>query len=284
MSNLDQDFEIVFVNDGSPDKSASIVQELIANDSRVRMVDLSRNFGHHPAILAGLEEAQGSDIFLIDSDLEEDPCVIEELWSLYVNCSMDADVVYGIQKSRKGDWFERISGEVYYWFFSFLSDITYPKNTLTSRIMSRRYVDAVISYPEREVDVWCLFSLVGFKQVPVELEKKSSSKTTYTFKRKLEIALNTITSVSSKPLYLIFLLGFSITCFSLSYICYVVLKKVLFADVVEGWTSLISSIWLIGGLIIFSIGVIGIYLSKIFNEIKKRPRSIVKDYYGKKQY
>lgn len=273
-------YELVFVNDGSPDNSKQLVLDLCHKDPNVRLIDLSRNFGHHAAIITGLNAAKGDLIFLIDSDLEEDPIylvVLTEALKQHAHC----EVVYGIQQKRKGGWFERMSGDLYYQMFSLLAEVDYPSNSMTARVMTRKYVDAVLQYPERELDVWCLFSLVGFQQLPLVLDKKHTSKTTYTLSRKIAIALRSITSISSKPLYLIFLLGLIITAVSVLMMLYLVVNRIVNDDVVEGWTSTILSVWLIGGLVIFSIGVIGIYLGKLFNEVKARPRVIISNEYGK---
>lgn len=282
IGQLGLEYELVFVNDGSPDDSINIVLNLRKQDSNVRLIDLSRNFGHHAAIITGLKAAKGDLIFLIDSDLEEDPMFLVPLLQK-LKSDQTYEAVYGVQPNRKGGRFERISGELYYWIFSRLAEIDYPSNSLTARVMTRKYVDAVLQYPERELDVWCLFSLVGFRQGTLVLNKKSSSETTYTLSHKIKIALNSITSISSKPLYLIFLLGLVITGISVLMMLYFIVNWIMYDDVVEGWTSMILSVWLIGGLVIFSIGVIGIYLGKLFNEVKARPRAIINNEYGKQK-
>lgn len=280
IKQLGASYELIFVNDGSPDNSKQVALEVCKRDPNVRLIDLSRNFGHHAAIITGLRAARGELVFLIDSDLEEDPIHLVAL-SDELKKHADCEAVYGVQQERKGQWFERVSGELYYRIFSLLAEVEYPSNSLTARIMTRKFVDAVLQYPERELDVWCLFSLVGFQQIPLVLDKKSSSKTTYTLARKINIALKSITSISSKPLYLIFLLGLIITAVTALMMLYLIVNRIVHDDVVEGWTSTILSIWLMGGLIIFSIGVIGIYLGKLFNEAKARPRVIINKEYGK---
>ncbi len=279
VKNIGADYEIVFVNDGSPDDSKRKVLGLREKDKNVRLIDLSRNFGHHAAIITGLAAAKGETIFLIDSDLEEDPFHLVALQK-EMSENLGCELVYGVQPARKGRWFERLSGNLYYKMFDQLSEVSYPSDTLTARLMTKKFRDAVLQYPEREVDVWCLFSLVGFHQRSIPLSKTSKATTTYTLARKLRMAVNSITSVSSKPLYFIFLLGLLITGFSVLMIFYIIVNRIMYNDIVEGWTSTILSVWLIGGLIIFSLGVIGIYLAKLFNEVKARPRSIINEEYG----
>lgn len=145
--------------------------------------------------------------------------------------------------------------------------------------MSRKYVEALFLFPERELDLWCIFQMAGFKQKAIIANKRYKGSSTYTLKRKFQIALNTITSVSHKPLYFVFSSGLLITILAFIYILQVTYQYFVYNEKVEGWTSLIISIWLLGGLIIFSIGILGIYLAKIFLEIKRRPRSIIRNKY-----
>lgn len=269
--------EIVFVNDGSPDHSAEIVRSFSSEDSTIRLVNLSRNFGHHYAIRAGLEHAKGDLIFLIDSDLEEDPDLcVEFLKEILKDPSID--VVYGAQQGeRKGGLFERISGSIYYRILNHLTDIEYPHNTLTARLMRREYVDAVLRFPEKSFDIWVLFVLAGFTQKEYQTRKSYKGSTTYTLKKKVRMAVETITLSSSRPLYFIFLMGLGMFIVSFLAILYVVINA-LYSDMTEaiGWSSLIISVWLVGSLILLSLGIIAIYLSKIFNESKNRPSYIVK--------
>jgi putative glycosyltransferase len=150
-----EDYEIVFVNDGSPDHSLDLAVHLTESDSHVVVVDLSRNFGHHKAMMTGLAQSQGALILLIDSDLEEDPeCLITFAAQMQIqNC----DVVYRVQDKRKGDWFERWSGQRFYYLFKVLTGLALPENVVTARLMTRRYVDALLRHEEREVFLWLVF-------------------------------------------------------------------------------------------------------------------------------
>jgi putative glycosyltransferase len=272
------DYELILVNDGSPDDSLNLALELQQTDPRVVVVDLSRNFGHHKAIKAGLRQARGELVFLIDCDLEEAPELLTRFWDHWQTLQ-DTDVLYGVQKERKGGFFERISGKIFYAVLNFLiSEVTYPANPLTARLMSRRYVDRVLEFDEREYDLWFSFALTGFRQAALEADKGNKGSSAYTLRRKLKLASETITATSSKPLVLIFGLGIAISGLSFCYLAYLLVNK-LFFDVLIGWTSILGSIWLIGGLLMLSIGVIGIYLSKIFIETKKRPEYIIKEVY-----
>ncbi len=273
-------YEILFVNDGSPDDSLNIVRSIIEENANVKCIDLSKNFGHHKAIMTGMSEAKGDLIFLIDVDLEEDPELLENFWDELGN-DKDHDVVYGVQQKRKGAFFEKISGSLFYRFFSILADIKYPHDTTTARLMTRKYVESVLQFKEKELELWGIFVLAGYRQKELFVNKSSKGTTTYTLTRKLRMAVQTITSFSNKPLYLIFMLGFIISCTSLLSLIYVVYTKVMYDQSVLGWASLMASIWFIGGVIMFSLGIIGIYISKIFAETKNRPLTIINKVYSK---
>ncbi len=274
------EYEFVFVNDGSPDDSLDKVLALADSDPNITVIDLSRNFGHAKAIMTGLQHCKGDIVYLIDCDLEENPELLEPFWEKF-RMDKALDVVYGVQIKRKGGWFERTSGWIFYKFISSLTSLDYPSNSLTARIMSRRYVEAVTQYKERELEIWGIFMLSGFKQLAVPATKGSKGTTTYTFGRKLAVAIDAITSLSNRPLYFTFIVGF--LSFFLAFInVMIVVYKKLFLDVdIEGWASTLASIWLVGGMILFVLGVFGIYLSKMFNEIKARPLSIIKKIYDK---
>lgn len=273
-----EDYEIVLVNDGSPDNSLDIAVQLTESDSHVVVVDLSRNFGHHKAMMTGLAHTKGEKVFLIDSDLEEEP---EWLLSFAEQMTKEkCDVVFGVQKQRKGGYFERWSGLWFYHFVNFLSGLSLPINMVTARLMTRRYVDSLLLHEERELDIGGLWCITGYSQTPQVVTKHSTSETTYTFRRKIIILVNSVTSFSSFPLQLIFYMGLLISLGAVFYIFWIIAQWYLFSEALAGWTSTVASIWLLGGFIILSIGTIGIYLSKVFEEVKRRPYTIVRKIYG----
>lgn len=275
-----EDYEIIFVNDGSPDNSLELVLEFIATDEHIVVVDLSRNFGHHKAMMTGLAHAQGDNIFLIDSDLEEEPEWLSP-FAEHLN-KMGCDVVYGVQARRKGELFERWSGQIYYTLLRTLTGIRLPENVVTSRIMTKRFVIELLRHDEREMFLGGLFSLTGFTQLPFEVHKHSTSETTYTFRRKAVLLVNTVTSFSDAPLKAIFYIGFLIFLIASCYVAYIVVGWLFLSRPPSGWPSMIASIWLLGGMIISFLGIIGVYLSKVFIETKRRPYSVVKQIYGKR--
>jgi len=275
-----EDYEIIFVDDGSPDNSLKVAVSLHEKDKHIKVIELSRNFGHHKAMMTGLSHAKNDFVFLIDVDLEEEPELLLTFWKeLNKPENSDADVIYGVQGKRKGGWFERWSGEVFYRTFDYLADIKHPRNLITARILKHHYVEALLMHEEREIVISCLWAITGFKQVECAVKKHKRNGTSYSLTKKISHAVNAITSFSAAPLKFIFYTGFSIFSFSLFYSIYIVYRKLFHHQSVDGWTSLIVSIWMLSGLTILFIGVIGIYLSKIFAETKRRPNFIVKRKY-----
>lgn len=275
---ITRDYQIIFVNDGSPDDSLDVVMAIQKKDPTVIVVDLSRNFGHHKAMMTGLSYACGELIFLLDCDLEEEP---EWLGKFETQLRIEGcDVIYGVQRTRKGGMFERISGELFYSLLKVCSGIEFPKNVVTARLMKRSYVKSLLSHREQEVFLAGLWHITGYNQKPFIVDKYSKCTSTYTLRKKLSILVNSVTSFSNRPLLWIFYAGVGILFYSLSYTFYLSIRKIFLGVSVDGWTSLIVSVWLLGGLVIFSIGVVGIYLSKVFVETKNRPYTIVKDIYG----
>ena len=275
---IGDDFEIVLVNDGSPDRSLEIAVGLTEQSPHIKVVDLSRNFGHHKAMMTGLAHAGGERILLIDSDLEEEP-----EWLLPFAEQMNeqgCDVVYGVQASRKGGLFERWTGYGFYTIFNALSGLDLPRNIVVARLMSRRYVDALLQHTEREVFMAGLWQITGFEQRAHTVIKHSTSETTYSIARRVSMLVNSITSFSNRPLHAIFYVGALISVVDVIYIAVVLYNWAFHDQQVEGWSSLIASVWLLGGLIISFIGIIGIYLAKMFSEIKARPYTIVRATYG----
>jgi putative glycosyltransferase len=276
-----EDYEIVLVNDGSPDNSLDLAVQFTESDNHIVVIDLSRNFGHHKAMMTGLAHAKGERVLLIDSDLEEEPeCLIAFAGQMQ---SQRCDVVYGVQEQRKGGWFERWSGQWFYRFFKALTGLALPENIVTARLMTRRYVDALLRHEEREVFMAGLWHITGFDQRPQTVKKHSTSETTYTFRRKMSVLVNSVTSFSNAPLVGIFYIGISISLVAVLYIGYLAIQWLFLSKPLSGWTSVMASIWLLGGMVISFIGVVGIYLSKIFSETKQRPYTIVRQIYAKQQ-
>ena len=272
------EYEFVFVDDGSPDNSLQTAINLINTDNNIKVVELARNFGHHKAIITGLEAASGEYVFLIDIDLEEPPELLRSFWmALHSDENPDADVVYGVQQSRKGGWFERWTGSWYFSVFNVLADdIKVEKNLSTVRLMKRYYVQQLLQYKEQEFYFGPVCSLPGFKQIPFKIKKVGHSTTTYHLIKKYNLFINSIFAFTKKPLYFIFYFGLLMTAVSLSIGGTIFVRKLVYGTALDGWTSIMVSIWLLGGMIILFIGIIAIYLSKIFEQTKNRPFTVIK--------
>jgi len=274
-------YEIIFVDDGSPDDSLEKSIALQKNDSRIKVIELAKNYGHHKAIMTGLAEASGKYIFLIDSDLEEDPEYMELFWNTLHE--KDMDVVYGVQENRKGNWLERWSGKIFYMAFDFLSDLKLPKNLLTIRLMRKKAKESIIAYHERELCLGCIFADIGFRQHAITINKHNSSPTTYSFRRKISLFFNSIIAFSNKPLKIVFLTGTIVTVISFFYVIATLFRKIFYNIEISGWASVIVSIWFLGGITIMSIGILGLYMSKIFIETKQRPYTLIRKIYSKNE-
>lgn len=273
------DYEIVLVNDGSPDDSLARAVKLSNGDEHVVVVDLSRNFGHHKAMMTGLKYATGDLVFLIDSDLEEEP---EWLAPFSDQMARDnCDVVYGVQGRRKGSFFERYAGQLFYRLFRLLSRLDLPDNITVARLMTRRYVDALVLHGEYEIFMAGLWVITGFDQRPQTVKKHSTSETTYSLRKKISQLVDSIVSFSNAPLVGIFVIGCAIFAVSGAYTSLLVVNWLFWSRPPTGYTSLIASVWLLGGMVIAFIGIVGIYLSKIYSETKRRPYTIVRRVYGR---
>ena len=271
---ITDEVELVLVDDGSPDNSLEIACRLAEREQRIVVVELSRNFGHHKAMMTGLNHAKGDLVFLIDSDLEEDPALLGQFHDELVKRA--ADVIYGYQERRKGNWAERVTGDIAYRCFNLLIPYAIPRNHITVRLMRRDYVDALLLHRERETAIGGLWVITGFRQFGLPVDKGARSNSSYTHLRRWKLLIDSITSFSEVPLVAIFYLGIGISIFSALIALWLVGRK-LFLDInVEGWISVMVSVWFLGGLLIFCVGVIGLYLSKVFIETKNRPYTVVR--------
>ncbi len=273
-SDVTDDFEIVMVNDGSPDDSRARALALHRRDPRVVVVDLARNFGHHKAMMTGLAHAGGDLVFLIDCDLEEAPELLGQF--LHRLEAESCDVVYGVQQARKGGTIERFSGAAFFWLVNILSDRPLPRNLITARLMRRPYVQALVRHRDRDFVISDLWQTTGFHQVALQVQKLSLSPTSYGLGRRLEMAVKHITTSSTKLLHLILYAGLMISILSALVIAYIVARYFLNGVSVGGWTSLIASVWFFGGTTMLFLGVLGIYVSTILSESKRRPYTVVR--------
>lgn len=265
--------ELLFIDDGSPDSSAEILRSLALQDSRIRILEFTRNFGHTAARLAAMNHSRGDLVFLIDCDLEEQP----EWLTFFLTTLIEngADAVFGVQENRKGSLFERFSGSVFYWLVKRMGKPEIPRNPVTARLMTRRYVQHLSLYTERDVFLAELWQDIGMIQIPIAIQKGGTSPSTYTFRRKFEQAITAITSVSVLPIYWVAILGATAAILGAFGLVYIGIRAILGVETLQGWSSVMASIWIFGGLSLISIATVGLYVSRIFVEVKNRPRYLI---------
>jgi putative glycosyltransferase len=275
---LTTDLEIIFVNDGSPDDALDVALALQKQDARIDIIDLSRNFGHQKAIMTGLAHATGDLVFLIDVDLEEPP---EILGLFFQTLSKEsADVAYGVQSPRHGPWLTRTLANLFYIVLRFVTEYDIPPDSLTARLMTRRYVEQLVRHQEHLSNMIGLWEITGFRQVAVPVRKNPYKGTsTYTLRRRIAIAIFALTAFSSKPLRYIAYLGCTMTAICALYIIFLLVNFFLFNTPVSGYTSLIVSVWFLGGIILFCLGIMSTYLAVIFVETKNRPYTVIRQIY-----
>ena len=270
------DFEIVLVNDGSPDDSLAHALARREDVTQLVVVDLSRNFGHHHAMQAGLRQACGDLVFLIDCDLEVSPL---SLCSFHDKLrETGCDMVFGYQEKRKGGWFEQVSGGLFWKGFNLLSETRIPENIVTERLMTRRFVDALLQLGDHNLFLGGMMSWTGFHQVGIAVPKSQrEGASTYTLLKRVNLMVNAVSSFSAQPLVWLFNLGALVTLASFSYVAYLVIRKLFFGDALLGFTSVMGLIALSLGILKMAVGLVGIYLGKVFTQVQNRPNYIIKD-------
>jgi putative glycosyltransferase len=271
------DFEFVFVNDGSPDNSVVFLLEKRKTIKPITIIDLSRNFGHHYAIQAGLLYAKGDFVLLIDNDLETSPKVLIDFYN-QIKSNPNLDMVFGYQEKRKGGFIEKNFGNLFYKVFNLFSEIKIPENILTERLMSKKYVQELAALPDKNIFFAGLMQWVGFNQLGIPIKKQNrKGGSTYTFRKRINLMINAITSFTAYPLKILFNLGILISMGSVVASLVLIARKIIQPErILSGYTSLTVVILLSTGLILTAIGVLGIYLEKIFNQVKNRPTFIIK--------
>jgi polyisoprenyl-phosphate glycosyltransferase len=280
LSSIAVDYEIIYVNDGSRDKTIEILKEIGAKDSHVRILNFSRNFGHQVAVTAGIQHATGDAVVLIDADLQDPPELIKEFVRKWQE---GYDVVYAIRKSRAGEtWFKKITAAIYYRTLRKLIDIEIPLDTGDFRLMSRKVVDSLNAMPERHRFIRGLVSWVGFKQIGVEYERQErfAGETKYPLKKMIKFALDGITAFSYKPLQLASWLGVYAALIGFVGILAIIALKFLTEVTVQGWSSLMVVVLFIGGVQLGILGIMGEYLGRIYDEVRGRPLYLLQERIG----
>lgn len=270
--------EVVYVNDGSTDRSMLLLLELHRHDRRVSIVDLSRNFGKELAMTAGLDYAGGDAIVLIDCDLQDPPELIPELLNGW---EQGYDIVYAQRIAREGDtWLKRATAAVFYRLIQRFASVQIPRDTGDFRLLSRRAADAVKSLREQHRYMKGLFAWVGFPQlsVPCRREPRGAGQSKWSYWKLWNLAIEGFTSFTIAPLKLATYLGAAVALLSFAYAAIIVYKTLAYGDPVRGYPSLMVVILFLGGVQLLSLGVIGEYLGRMFNEAKKRPLYFVNQY------
>jgi glycosyltransferase involved in cell wall biosynthesis len=273
--------EIIFVDDGSSDSSLKILREISKKDHYVRAVSLSRNFGHQIAITAGIDIAEGDTVVVIDADLQDPPELIPEM---YAKWEEGYKVVYGVRKKRKGETiFKLMTAKFFYRILGKLSKIEIPFDTGDFRLIDRVVVDVLKSIREDDRYIRGLIAWIGFPHYALEYERdiRYAGETKYPLGKMIRFAWDGITGFSNKPLYLSSLFGIIITLVSFLLILWYLINKFLNPESsIPGWTSLIVLILFLGGIQLFSLGIIGQYIGRIHRGIKHRPLYIIAEKYG----
>ena len=280
LRKLTDDYEIILVDDGSPDNSLPTALTLLPTEPRLKIIELSRNFGHHKAMMTGLEHTSGDLVFLIDVDLEEPPELLSEFFSTLRNKGLD--VVFGFQKARKGSLIERWGGDLAWRFLNLFLPVKIPYSHSTVRLMTRDYVNALVRHKEHKTAIGGLWVMTGFKQKGLDFEKTSRGQTSYSISRRLVALLDSITSFSELPLFIIFYIGCIVIFGSMVMGTLLIIRR-LNGYLLEGWASTIVLISFFGGLSVFSIGVVGLYVSRIFIETKGRPYTLIRKIHGQRE-
>jgi len=274
------DYEIIFVNDGSKDTTLQMINEKVSLDSHIKGINFSRNFGHQIAITAGLDNCKGDAAVVIDADLQDPPHIILEMVKKWEE---GYDVIFGKRVERAGESaFKLLTAKWFYRFINRLSDVDIPLDTGDFRLMDRNALDQFLSMRESYRFVRGMVAWIGFNQTFVEYDRESrfAGTTKYPLKKMLRLASDAILSFSNTPLKVATFVGFITSFAAFIGIVYALIMRIFVKDYVEGWTLLMISILLIGGIILLVLGIIGEYVGRIYGEIKRRPLYIIKDKKG----
>jgi polyisoprenyl-phosphate glycosyltransferase len=273
---LPDGWELILVDDGSPDSSIEHIRKAASCDNRIRAVRLSRNFGHQVAVSAGIDYATGDAVVIIDSDLQDPPEIIIKMVEEW---RRGAEVVYGVRSSRKGESaFKLLTARTFYRVMSRLSDTPLSNNVGDFRLVDRKVVEVLRSMREENRYLRGMVPWIGFRQIGVEYvrEPRFAGRSTYSLPRMLRLALNGVTGFSERPLQLAFQLGGCITLVGFGYLLWIVISVIIGpSHSVAGFASLMCAILFLGGIQLLSIGLLGLYVGRIFREVKQRPLYVV---------
>ena len=276
LSAITSSFEIILVNDACPQNSWEFIELLCERDERVKGINLSRNFGQHYAISAGLDHAKGKWVVVMDCDLQDRP---EEIAKLYAKAQEGYDIVFGKRFERQDGFFKRLGSLVFNKVLEYFTETTQDNSVANFGIYSQKVVATINRYREQSRDFLLFARLVGFKSTAIEIQhaQRGHGKSSYTLRKLIRLAIDSIVSHSNKPLRLCIQLGFLISCLSVIFAVWLVIKYYFYHSPPEGWTSLMVSMFFMFGLLFAALGVVGLYIGKIFDEVKQRPLYIISE-------
>ena len=270
------EYEIICINDGSRDKTLQILEEIARDDKTVKVISFSRNFGHQPAVTAGLKYVSGDCAVIIDADLQDPPELIPEMVKLWEDGN---EVIYGKRKKREGESvFKLLTAKMFYKTLNALSDVDIPKDTGDFRLVDRKVIDVLNSMPEHNKFLRGLWGWVGFRQIPFEYERKErfAGKTKYPLKKMLRLASDGIIGFSTKPLKIVGALGILSIIISMFILIYSIISYIYgLNNLTAGWTSIMVTVTLFSGVQLLSIWIMSEYIGRIYDETKKRPQYII---------
>lgn len=276
----DYDWEILFVNDGSSDNTNEIIKNLRNSDSRISYLTLSRNYGKEIAMIAGLDYASGDAVVLIDADLQDPPELVPEMIKYWEE---GYDDVYAKRKSRLGEtWLKKFTAHTFYKILKKMTRIPIQDNTGDFRLLDRRCVEALKQMRETQRYTKGLFSWIGYnkKEILFDRDRRAAGKSKWNYFRLIDLAIEGITSFTTAPLRLSGFLGGIVSLSAFVYMALIIVKTILFGEPVRGYPSLMAAILFLGGIQLLSLGIIGEYIGRIFNETKRRPLYFVDEYNG----
>lgn len=276
VSRITSDFEIILVNDASPDKSWDAILEECSSDKRVKGINLSRNFGQHRAIIAGLEYVNSEWTIVMDCDLQDRP---EEIPALYLKAKEGFDIVVAKRTVKKYSFLKKLSSKTFYTVFKFLSGIDFDNKLSSFGIYSKKVVSAIRNLPERDRFFPIQVNMVGYKStdIPIKHGERFEGDSSYTLSKLLKLAFGILISNTNKPLRIMVWVGLIMAIFSMLMAFYNVVAFFVGINYIRGYTTTVFSIWFVGGLLMFQIGILGIYLGKVFDQVKGRPLYLIMD-------
>lgn len=270
-------YEIIFVNDGSTDPSGSLIRELARQEPSVRYIDFSRNFGHQVAVSAGIDKARGKALVIMDSDLQDPPELIADL---YARWQAGYEVVYTKRQDRTGESaLKKLTARYFYRLLARMTPIAIPLDAGDFRIISRKVAEALKQMPEKHKFIRGQISWIGFSQTYLEYNRpeRAGGKSSYTYRKMIRLALDAITSFSNLPLKIATLSGFLVSGVAFLLMLYTLYSRFVIKDYVPGWSSLMLSVLFLGGVQLIAIGIIGEYISRLSDNVRNRPLYIIKD-------